>query len=186
LYIFAEGNFFRDLREIFGLTIDSKSHHNILFHDAPRAPASSVRYSTEELSYPERVQSLIELTRTTLTTMGQIALDDNPAVGRQIVTILNGEIDKAVQIGADYFRSVASGRFRRQASNGDKAIEGVGGVMAGANGKIANEKGQLSGGAQGKIDAAHKAVVDKCEANACKQTSAAINQVEGAQNERKG
>jgi len=119
--------------------------------------------------------------------MGQIALKDNPRVGGEIVKILNGEIAKAVKIGADFLTSVGTtGRFRRQASNGEKAYEGVAQVLVDSDKNIANEKKDLSPSAQNQITEEHRAGLAKCGANACKAATAANNKVEGAQDQRKG
>jgi hypothetical protein len=132
------------------------------------------------LEYTKKISDTSCTVASTLTDIGEIALEDNPRLGAMIIAKLQDQVSEGSRIFGEFTASTgqrggsgASGkRVKRQASEaGNAALNKVGDVLTGATGKIDGEMKKLSAKAQKKISKKNKDGLDKCRADSCKAAS---------------
>jgi len=134
---------------------------------------------------PKELESVLDFTKkigdtvgqvgTTLTEIGQIALDDNPEIGAKIMQKLQDQVALGSMAMAEFAADSMTGRGKRSkrapAMDGAGALSKVGDSLVKVMGMIDGDMKKLSQRAQDKISKKNKDALDKCRADSCKAAS---------------
>lgn len=142
----------------------------------PPKPEPDPEYK-DVIEYTKKIGETVCNVGSTLSEIGEIALEDDAEVGAEIIKMLQTEVSQGSKVFAQFAEDSSSskkpgGRRKRAAKQeGSEALDKVGEVLSKANTVIDAQMKKLSKKARDKISQKHKDGLEKCRADSCKAAS---------------